>query len=326
MTVSVEKILAGDIRAVARLIRMIDDENPQARAILKQLFPHTGRAVVIGLTGPPGVGKSTLSDRLISTMRKKGQTVGVLAVDPTSPFSGGAILGDRIRMREHTLDQGVFIRSIATRGEFGGITTSTRGAVTVLDAMGKDVILVETVGVGQDEIDIARVADTTVIVLAPGLGDGIQTIKAGILEVGDIFVVNKADRAGADAAVHELEAMLKQRSPTAHDAESWQPPVIETVATENRGIENLWSAITAHGRYLSRAPTPEQIQRRFLYHKLELIELVKKQFMDRILKELDGQGDLDRYVEAIIEGRTDPYTVSEEILIALDRKRAPDDT
>jgi LAO/AO transport system kinase len=204
----VDKVLAGDIRTVARLIRDIDDGVPEVRQHLKALYLHTGRAHVIGITGSPGVGKSTLVDQMISRLRAQKKTVGVLAVDPTSPFSGGAILGDRVRMQRHSVDQGVFIHSLATRGYFGGLTQSTQGAIDVLDATGKDYIIVETVGVGQDEVDVARAAHSTVIVVAPGMGDEIQAIKAGILEVGDIFVINKADRPGADKTLGDLSLML----------------------------------------------------------------------------------------------------------------------
>jgi len=208
-----EKVTSGDIRTVAKLIRDIDDKVPEAREFLKDLYPFTGRAYVIGITGSPGVGKSTLVDQMVAHLRGNGKTVGVLAVDPTSPFSGGAILGDRVRMQRHSMDEGVFIRSMATRGYFGGLTQSTRSAIDVLDAMGKDYILVETVGVGQDEIDIVQSAHTTIIVLVPGMGDDIQALKAGILEVGDIFVVNKADREGADRTVNDIRLMRSVMKP-----------------------------------------------------------------------------------------------------------------
>jgi LAO/AO transport system kinase len=204
----VEKVIAGDVRSVARLIRDIDDQVPEVRDVLKALYAHTGKAYVIGITGAPGVGKSTLVDQMVNHYRQRGNSVGVLAVDPTSPFSGGAILGDRIRMQRHSLDDGVFIRSLATRGHFGGLSQSTRSAIDVLDAMGKDYVIVETVGVGQDEVDVVKSAQTTVIVVIPGMGDDIQAIKAGILEVGDLFVINKADREGADKTFNELRQMI----------------------------------------------------------------------------------------------------------------------
>jgi len=320
MTITIEKILSGDVQAVSRLIRMIDDNHPAAVMILKQLFPHTGKAAIIGLTGPPGAGKSTLTNQLIRSIRKQQKTVGVLAVDPSSPFTGGAILGDRIRMQEHFNDEGVFIRSMASRGEFGGITSATRGAITVLDTMGKDYILVETVGVGQDEIDIARVADTTVIVLAPGLGDTIQTLKAGILEVGDILVVNKADKPDANVAIAELKAMVALGISTNPGTEDWQPMVVPAIANTSQGISELWSAIETRLAYLSREPSPNYKKRRFWFHKLELVDLVKRQFMENILKDLNQKGRLDDYVTAIIKKEIDPYTASEQILAYLSKE------
>mgnify|MGYP001398411101 FL=1 len=217
------RILKGDRRAVARLIRDIDDRMPSAREELKALYPHTGNAHIIGLTGAPGSGKSSLTDQLIAAFRQRGQTVGVLAVDPSSPFTGGAILGDRIRMQQHTLDKGVFIRSMATRGHLGGLTRSTRDAARVLDAFGVDIILIETVGVGQDEVDIVKQADTTLVIAVPGLGDEVQAIKAGVLEIGDIFVVNKSDLPGARKAKRDLEMMLDLRP---RPADAWHPPVL----------------------------------------------------------------------------------------------------
>ncbi len=318
-TVTIENILAGDVQAVSRLIRMIDDNHPDAVMMLKQLFPHTGNAAIIGLTGPPGAGKSTLTNQLIKSIRKQHKTVGVLAVDPSSPFTGGAILGDRIRMQEHFDDEGVFIRSMASRGEFGGITSATRGAISVLDAMGKDFILVETVGVGQDEIDIARVAETTLIVLAPGLGDTIQTLKAGILEVGDIFVVNKADKPDANVTIKELNAMVALGISSDHGPEDWQPMVVPAIANSSQGISELWSAIETRLAYLSREPSQNDNQRRFYFHKLELVDLVKKQFMENIVKDLNQKGRLDDYVAAIIKKEIDPYTASEQILAYLSK-------
>ena len=224
----VDRILAGEVLAAARFMRELDDGRPEAREILKELYRHSGRAHIIGITGSPGVGKSTLTDRIIHFLRQEGQTVGVVAVDPTSPFSGGAILGDRIRMQRHALDEGVFIRSLATRGHFGGLTASARAVITVLDAMGKDYVLVETVGVGQDEVEIAATAYTTVVVTVPGMGDDIQAIKAGILEVADILVINKADREGASRTYQELIQMLEL---LAHrKASAWKAPVLMTQA------------------------------------------------------------------------------------------------
>ena len=237
----VDRILAGEVRTAARLMRELDDGRPEAREILKEIYRHSGRAHIIGITGSPGVGKSTLTDRLIQYLRQEGKTVGVVAVDPTSPFSGGAILGDRIRMQRHALDEGVFIRSLATRGHFGGLTASARAVITVLDAMGKDYVLVETVGVGQDEVEIAATAYTTLVVTVPGMGDDIQAIKAGILEVADILVINKADREGASRTYQELIQMLELQ---AHrKASAWKAPVLMTQAKDNEGIEALMAAV-----------------------------------------------------------------------------------
>ena len=232
----VERILAGEVRIAARLMRDLDDGRPEAREILKEIYGHSGRAHIIGITGSPGVGKSTLTDRLIQHLRAQDHTVGVVAVDPTSPFSGGAILGDRIRMQRHATDDGVFIRSLATRGHFGGLTASARAVITVLDAMGKDYILVETVGVGQDEVEIAATAYTTIVITVPGMGDDIQAIKAGILEVADLLVVNKADREGASRTYQELIQMLELQ--THRKATAWKAPVLMTQAKDNEGIED----------------------------------------------------------------------------------------
>ena len=244
-------IRQGDIRAGARLMRDLDEGEPQAREVLKELYKFTGRAHIVGLTGSPGVGKSTLTDRLIQQLRQQGRTVGVVAVDPTSPFTGGAILGDRIRMQRHATDEGVFIRSLATRGHFGGLTVSARAIINVLDAMGKDFILVETVGVGQDEVEIAGAAHTTVVVTIPGMGDDIQAIKAGILEIGDIFVINKADREGADRTFQDLTTMIDMRQPSSA-ADGWRPVVVKTEAHKNIGVSELLAAVLDHRDYLRR--------------------------------------------------------------------------
>ena len=310
----VEQVLKGEIRAVARLIRDIDDRVDGFQEHLKKIFPRTGQAYVVGITGSPGVGKSTLTDQLVRHLRSLGKTVGVLAVDPTSPFSGGAILGDRIRMQRHSTDSGVFIRSMATRGEFGGLTRSTRGAIMVLDAMGKDVIIVETVGVGQDEVDIARTADTTVIVVAPGLGDDIQALKAGILEVGDVFVVNKADREGADKTVRELQGMFELEHAASSINKDWTPPVIKAVAIRNEGVGQVWEEMEKHQGFLAQGSSDYYRRLDRLKAKMELVDLVKQSVVDSVLKKLEGTGRLDKYVEDLLGHKSDPYTITEHIL------------
>src|SRR6185503_7931130 len=235
-----ERVVSGDPRAMARAISLIEDENPATPDLIRAIFSRTGRAYLVGVTGPPGAGKSTLVDRLTSEIRRQGQTVGVIAVDPTSPFTGGAVLGDRLRMQTHAEDQAVFIRSMATRGHLGGLARATGDAALVLDASGKEVILIETVGVGQDEVDIIRTADISIVTLVPGAGDDVQALKAGIMEIADIFVVNKADREGADRVVTEVEANLALR---AYGSGEWRPPILKTIATTGAGVAELAAAI-----------------------------------------------------------------------------------
>jgi LAO/AO transport system kinase len=315
MSNAVEKVIAGDVRTVARLIRDIDDKVPEVREVLKDLYSHTGKTYVIGITGAPGVGKSTLVDQMVSHYRRLGKTVGVLAVDPTSPFSGGAILGDRIRMQRHSLDDGVFIRSLATRGHFGGLTQSTRSAIDVLDAMGKDYVIVETVGVGQDEVDVAKSAQTTVIMVIPGMGDDIQAIKAGILEAGDIFVINKADREGADKTFNELHQMIGMGYKRYEDGQ-WKPPIIKAEAAFDRGVTELLEEIEKHRDYLLQLSKGRSLARNRERVREELAEMVKNRLIQEVVERLVEGGDFDKAVEAIVAGETDPYTACDSLLHA----------
>jgi len=309
----VEKVLAGNIRAVARLIRDIDDGLPGVRSCLKELYPHTGRAYVIGVTGSPGVGKSTLVDRMLGHLRARNQTVGVLAIDPTSPFSGGAILGDRIRMQRHSLDEGVYVRSLATRGYFGGLSQSTRSAVDVLDAMGRDYIIVETVGVGQDEVDVAGMAHSTIVVVVPGMGDEIQAIKAGILEVADIFVINKADRPGVEKTRGELELMLDLNKDK-YQQGAWRPPILTTRANLDEGIDALMERVEDHAAYLRRSSGTTPGRRGEARVRRELSEMVKNMLVQRVLEQLQSNGRFEEAVKAIVNQELDPYTACEELI------------
>jgi LAO/AO transport system kinase len=309
----VQKVLQGNIRATAQLIRRIDDGDREVLDDLSILYKHSGRAHIIGVTGSPGVGKSTLVDRLVSQFRENGKSVGILAIDPTSPFTGGAILGDRIRMQKHFLDEGVFIRSMATRGKFGGLTRSTADAIIVLDAMGKDVIIVETVGVGQDEIDIAHSAHTTVLVTIPGMGDDIQAIKAGLMEIGDIFVVNKADREGAGKTVRELKFML-QMSSERLEAAGWDPPVLETVASTNQGIEQVHEAILRHRDHLLQPGHDQLKKREEVRVRNQLLDLLKENLIETALERIGGISGLNGFVREIVDREKDPYGVSSELL------------
>ncbi len=310
----VKKVLEGDIRTVARLIRDIDDNIPGVRDILKRLYCHTGKAYVVGITGAPGVGKSTLVDQMILHLRKRGKTVGVLAVDPTSPFSGGAILGDRVRMQRHSMDKGVFIRSMATRGQFGGITQATRSAIDVLDAMGKDYILVETVGVGQDEVDIVKTAHTTIVVVIPGMGDEIQAIKAGILEVGDIFVINKADRDGADKTFMELRMMLEMETPYIHRDVGWKPPILKVQAVYDVGVEELLDAIEAHREFICKKCGDLLLKSDPKRIKESLVQMLKDRLVEVVLTRISDTGRLDEMITAVSKGELDPYTACDRLL------------
>ncbi|HTO98462.1 MAG TPA: methylmalonyl Co-A mutase-associated GTPase MeaB [Myxococcales bacterium] len=311
MSAAGERVLAGDVRAAARLMRMIDDARPEAEALLRELWPRTGRAQMVGITGNPGAGKSTLVDRLVAHLRARGKTVGVLAVDPTSPFTGGAILGDRIRMQDHALDTGVFIRSLATRGQLGGLSRATSDCARVLDAMGKDVILIETVGVGQDEVEICRLAHTTVVVVVPGLGDDIQAIKAGILEVADLFAVNKSDREGADRTVRDLRSMLELNHALGKDQGGHEIAIVKCVATRDEGVGEVWGAIEAHYRFLQSGPG--LLRREAQRAKSELVEVLRDRLLRVALERLAQNGArLDDLALRIARRETDPYTVADE--------------
>lgn len=302
----------------ARLLRAVDDGLPYAEEALRELFAHTGRAHVVGVTGTPGAGKSTLCDRLIAAWRASGKTVGVLAVDPTSPFTGGAVLGDRIRMQEHALDTGVFIRSLATRGNLGGLSRATFDSAKVLDAMGCDVVLIETVGVGQDEVEIAQLAHTTLVVTVPGLGDDVQAIKAGVLEIADIFVVNKADREGADRTERDLRGMLDLRRshPVPGQPEPWEPPIVRTVAAEGQGVAELVKAIDRHAAQLDR--TGDRTRREAARSRTELLSRLEGRLMQRAVSLLEQQeGPLDELALRMARREVDPYTLAEKALLAL---------
>lgn len=311
---TVDQILAGDVRATARLLRDIDDRLPSIHPLLKELYPHTGKAFIIGVTGSPGVGKSSLVDQLIIYYRKQGLTVGILAVDPTSPFTGGAILGDRIRMQRHFLDKGVFIRSLATRGNFGGLTKSTNDMINVLDAMGKDIILVETVGVGQDEVEIANSAHTTVLVTIPGMGDEVQAIKAGIMEIGNVFVVNKADREGSRKTIRELMNLI-DLGLRHQELNGWEPPIIQTEAIKSRGIEELAQAIQKHREFLLANEKTQLHEALVKRARSQLLEVLKDEALRTLLNRIEARGvSLDELVGQIVEKSADPYSIVQELL------------
>jgi LAO/AO transport system kinase len=289
-----QKILSGDLRALARATTGIENRSREAETLLKELFPHTGRATVIGITGAPGAGKSTLVDKLIHELRRENKSVGVIAVDPTSPFTGGAILGDRIRMLAHHADPQVFIRSMATRGWLGGLAAATTDLTLLLDAAGREVVLVETVGVGQDEVEIAKLADVTVVVLVPGMGDDVQAIKAGIMEIADVFVINKADQPGPDRLEREIQAI--QSLSTRKD--SWVPPIIRTVATDGQGIAETLAAIRS---FLGRGDTKDRAVANW---KLRLREMLRERLLDRFT-----DLDFEAAAEEVASRRSDPYTI-----------------
>jgi len=305
------RVLAGDRRALSRALSIVEDRRPGWTSVVKALYRRAGKARILGITGPPGAGKSTLVDRLIGEFRAAGLRVAVVAVDPSSAFSGGAILGDRIRMQERALDPGVFIRSMATRGHMGGLATATDDLVTVLDGAGFDVILVETVGVGQDEVDIVREADTVLVVLVPGMGDDIQAIKAGIMEIADIFVLNKADREGADRLEREVQSMLG----LAGEPREWTPPVVKTVASRGEGLDGLLSALERHRVHLAGSRSLEE--RRRLKLRQKFWDQLQERFREQVRRRhLDAAAE-EALSAALLERRADPYTAAEELLAAV---------
>jgi LAO/AO transport system kinase len=303
----VDDLRAGDPRALARTISTVENRSLGWSALLKELFPHTGHARIIGLTGAPGAGKSTLVDQLAKHYRKENKTVGIIAVDPTSPYTGGAILGDRIRMQDHYADPGIYIRSMATRGSLGGLARATADAATVLDAAGRDVVMIETVGVGQDEIDIVRLADITIVILVPGMGDDVQTIKAGIMEIADIFVINKSDREGAERVEREIRTL--QSLALRHD--KWVPPIVKTVASEGAGTQELAKAIADYESYLETENMA--IRKHVANWKQRLVEMLRDALLDRARSHFEPE-NLERYAEEIAGHRRDPYSLVEEIV------------
>lgn len=302
----IQRALSGEPRSVARLISLVESDSPFVERVMKQLYPHSGKAQIIGITGSPGAGKSTLVDKLIRRFKKDGKQVGIIAVDPSSPFSGGAILGDRLRMQDHALDPDVFIRSMGTRGSLGGVSRATHEAALILDACGKDVILIETVGVGQSEIDIVKIADTVCLVLVPGMGDDVQIMKAGIMEIADVFLVNKADREGADKVVADVRIML-DLSPQ----KAWRPPVLKTAAEKDTGIDEAAEAIDSHCAFLQK--TEEGRVRRYARLEMEVEGILRREIaslVERAWAERKDQGVL----EALEERRMDPYSLAGDLL------------
>ncbi len=304
----VSRIRSGDPRALARAISTVENRAPESLELLKALFPHTGHARIIGMTGAPGAGKSTLVDQLAREYRKQNKTVGIVAVDPTSPYTGGAILGDRIRMGSHYADPGIYIRSMATRGSLGGLAGATSDVAAVLDASGRDLVLIETVGVGQDEVDIVRLAEITVVILVPGMGDDVQTIKAGIMEIADVFVINKSDREGAERVEREIRALqsLSTRS------DGWTPPIVKTVASDGTGVGELVSAIASYEDFMRTHNLG--LQKKVQNWQERLVEMLRESLLERVLRDEMGDGAVTRYAAEIAQHKRDPYSLVEEIV------------
>lgn len=314
----IRQLLEGKHRAAARLMTLAESMSPEAHAVIKQLFPHTGNAHTIGITGPPGSGKSTLVDKLIEGFRTEKLSVGVVAVDPSSPFSGGALLGDRIRMSRFSTDPEVFIRSMGSRGNLGGLAWATHDVVQIMDALGKDIIMVETVGAGQAEVDIIKIAETIVLLTVPGLGDDIQTIKAGIMEIGDIFTINKADLDGADLRYSELMMALELDQ----NQEGWQPPIVKTVATSGEGVDELVKAIHDHHEYLIKSGEIHQNRERRYSAQLETI--IEQSFMRKLIVQPEERTLFQKLVKKLLQREIDPYTAAEQLILHLIKSGKPE--
>ncbi|HMW01976.1 MAG TPA: methylmalonyl Co-A mutase-associated GTPase MeaB [Acidobacteriota bacterium] len=313
-----EGILKGNIRSIARGITAVENNTPDALSLMKQIFPHTGKTTVIGLTGSPGAGKSSLVDTLAKLYRQRGEKVGILAVDPSSPFSGGAILGDRIRMQSLALDPGIYIRSMATRGNLGGLARATSDAALILDAAGYDRVIVETVGVGQDEVDIVKTADVTLVVMVPGMGDDIQSIKAGIMEIGDLFIINKSDREGVERIEKEIEAMLS----LGHRPDFWQPPILKTVATRHQGLDEVIEAIASYLTFLQQHQQARQ-DRQARIAELKLTELLRDKLLSAARRTAATGTEWSTWASQIATRERDPYSIVEEILDRLNLSGDP---